>query len=342
MGEAAVRVRGLRRRFGDFWAVDGVDLGVAAGEILGLLGPNGAGKSTVIRMICGLLLPTAGEISVAGIDPVHNPLAVKARIGYMTQHFSLYADLTVAENLSFYGAMYGLRGRALSAALGRWSSALGLGDYMQRPIGEMPPGCRRRAAFACAVIAEPPVLLLDEPTSGVDLQTSDLLWRLCARQAARGAAVLVTTHSMAEAERCERVCILAAGRIVGVGTPRGLADGLRGYMLGVEAGPLGTSVEALKAWPGARAVAVVGRMIRVEVTGALSDAEPQARRAVEQAGGRVTAVRAVEPTLDDVFVHLVTAPPCGAGVSPADHFAAGTAAPPQAQGRPEQGRGARR
>jgi ABC-2 type transport system ATP-binding protein len=179
---------------------------------------------------------------------------------------------------------------------------------MQRPTGEMPPGWTRRAAFACAAIAEPPVLLLDEPTSGVDLETSDLVWRLCAQLAARGAAVLVTTHSMAEAERCERVCILAAGRIAGAGTPRGLADSLRGHMLGVEAEPLGTSVEALKAWPGARAVAVVGRMIRVEVTGASSDAQPQARRAVERAGARVTAVRAVEPTLDDVFVHLVTGP----------------------------------
>ncbi len=306
-GKAVVQVLGLRRRFRDFWAVSGVDLQVGAGEVVGLLGPNGAGKSTIIRMICGLLLPSAGEIAVAGIDPVRRPLAVKARIGYMTQHFSLYRDLTVAENLSFYGAMYGIRGRGLRQAVERWSSGLGLEQYAQRPTGELPPGWAQRLAFACACIAQPPVLLLDEPTSGVDLETSDLVWRLCAQQAARGAAVLVTTHSMAEAERCQRVCIVAAGRIVGEGAPQALADTLRGRILGIQADPLGAGLAALKAWPRAHAVAVVGNRIRVEVTGDPSSAQHQARQVVEQAGARAEAVEIATPTLDDVFVHLATA-----------------------------------
>jgi ABC-2 type transport system ATP-binding protein len=306
-GEAVVEVRGLRRRFGAFCAVDGVDLEVRRGEVLGLLGPNGSGKSTTIRMICGLLRPTEGRISVAGFDPVRNPLAVKQRIGYLTQHFSLYADMTVVENLRFYGALYGLRRRDLADALDRWLELLELGGYAGRRMAELPPGWTRRAGFACAAIAEPPVLLLDEPTSGVDLATSDLMWRLCARQAAAGAAVMVSTHSMAEAERCGRVCIIAAGRIVGEGTPQALEETLRGRMLGVEAEPLGAAVAALKAWPAARAVAVVGRWIRVEVAGDAADAAEEARRWVEAAGARVAAVQALDPSLDDVFVHLVTA-----------------------------------
>jgi ABC-2 type transport system ATP-binding protein len=307
--KAAVEVRGLRRRFGAFWAVDGVDLEVRRGEVVGLLGPNGAGKSTAIRMICGLLTPTAGTISVAGIDPVRNPLAVKARIGYMTQHFSLYGDLTVAENIEFYGALYGLRKAARAEAMERWMTVLALHDFAGRPMGEMPPGWLRRVGFACAVIAEPPVLVLDEPTSGVDLETSDLLWQLCARQARAGAAVLVTTHSMSEAERCERVCVIAAGRVVGQGTPQSLEETLRGRVLGVQAEPIGPSLQALKAWPRARAVAVVGRWLRVEIEGDARSAAEELGQVVAAAGGAVQAIEAVEPTLDDVFLHLVTTEP---------------------------------
>ena len=304
--ETAVCVRGLRRRFGDFWAVDGVDLSVGQGEVVGLLGPNGSGKSTTIRMICGLLVPTEGTIRVAGLDPVRQALAVKSRIGYMTQHFSLYADLTVAENLEFYGATYGLRRRERAEAQERWLSLLGLEDYAHRPLGEAPPGWTRRAAFACAVIADPPVLLLDEPTSGVDRETSDLLWRLCARQAESGAAVLVTTHWLAEAERCDRACIIAAGRVVGEGPPQELRRGLRGRILGVQAEPIGRGLAALKAWERALAVAVVGPWIRVEVEGDAAAAVEEVGRVLEGAGARLKAAEPLEPTLDDVFVHLVT------------------------------------
>jgi ABC-2 type transport system ATP-binding protein len=303
---AVVEVRGLRRRFGAFWAVDGVDLEVRQGEVVGLLGPNGAGKSTTIRMICGLLGPTAGTISVAGADPVHHPLAVKARIGYLTQHNSLYSDLTVAENIEFYAALYGLRSQARADAMGRWMSVLALDSFADRPMAEMPPGWVRRVGFACAVIAEPPVLILDEPTSGVDLETSDLLWQLCARQARAGAAVLVTTHQMGEAERCERVCVIAAGKVVGQGTPQSLEETLRGRVLGVQADPIGPSLRALKAWPRAKAVAIVGRWVRVEIDGDAADAADEARKVVEAAGGTVQAVEPVDPTLDDVFLHLVS------------------------------------
>ncbi|MCX7598963.1 MAG: ABC transporter ATP-binding protein [Armatimonadetes bacterium] len=303
--DAVVRVQGLRRRFGNFWAVDGVDLDVAAGEVVGLLGPNGAGKSTTLRIICGLLVPTAGHVRVAGFDPARQPLAVKRQIGYLTQHFSLYSDLTAQENLLFYGALYGLSGARLTETVGRWLGLVGLESQASRLAGELPPGWTRRLGFACAAIAEPSVLVLDEPTSGVDLETSDLLWGLCGRLAAGGAAVLVSTHSMAEAERCGRVCIMSAGRVVGEGTPQALVDTLQGHMLGIEAEPLGAAVGALKAWPAARAVAVVGRWIRVEVAGDATAMLAEARAVVETAGARVLACQALSPSLDDVFVHLV-------------------------------------
>lgn len=304
--DAVVSVRGLRRRFGDFWAVDGVDLQVAAGEVVALLGPNGAGKSTTMRIICGLLAPTAGHVRVAGLDPARQPLAVKWHIGYLTQHFSLYSDMTAEENLRFYGALYGLRGAGLAEAVRRWLALVGLEAHAKRLAGELPPGWTRRLGFACAAVAEPPVLVLDEPTSGVDLQTSELLWGLCGQLAARGAALLVSTHSMAEAERCSRVCIISAGRVVGEGTPQALVETLQGRMLGVEAEPLGAAVGALKAWPGARAVVVAGRWIRVEVAGDATAMLEGARAAVEAAGARVVACQPLAPSLDDVFVHLVT------------------------------------
>jgi ABC-2 type transport system ATP-binding protein len=305
-GPPTVMVSGLGRRFGRFWAVDGVDMEVKAGEMVALLGPNGAGKSTVIRMICGLLVPTRGTIRVAGLDPARQPVAVKSRIGYMTQHFSLYADLTVVENVEFYGAAYGLRGRVLREAVDRWVSFLELGEYAGRLAGELPPGWARRVAFACAVIGEPPVLLLDEPTSGVDRETSDLLWYLCARQARGGAAVLVTTHWLGEAERCDRVCIMSAGRVVGEGAPQELVRRLRGRVLGVRADPIAAGLSALKAWPRARAVAVGGQWIRVEVDGQAAEAEAEARAVVTRAGATVQAIQVLEPNLDDLFVHLVT------------------------------------
>lgn len=304
--DMVIEVQDLARRFGDFWAVDGLDLSVPQGGVIGLLGPNGAGKSTTMRMVCGLLLPTKGHIRVAGVDPVRDPLAAKEKIGYMTQHFSLYADLTVVENLRFYGAVYGLRQRQLSSALERWLDELELDAYAHRPMSEMPPGWTRRAEFACAVMHDAPVLILDEPTSGVDLDTSDLLWRLCRELAEAGAAILVSTHFMAEAERCDRVNIMAAGRSVAEGTPQGLTEQVRDRILGVQATPLDVALAALTRWSGSRAVTVAGSWIRVEIEGDMANAVVEAQDALEQAGGAVTAVEPLEPTLDDVFLHVVT------------------------------------
>lgn len=301
-----ISVRALRKRFGQFWAVKGVDLSVRAGEIVGLLGPNGAGKSTTIRIICGLLKPTEGQVLVAGRDPAQEPLAVKASIGYVTQHQSLYSDLTVRENVRFYGATCGLRGRHLSDRLELWLDRLHLHDWADQVMREVPPGPARRAAFACAAIGEPPALVLDEPTSGVDMDTSELIWDLCAERRDAGGAVLVTTHWMAEAERCDRVCIMADGRIVGEGEPEALRSRLAGHIVGIDATPVAKAVSALKEWSAARAVAVAGRWIRVEVAGEAADTIREAREIVEASGASVHAVEPLEPMLDDVFVHLVS------------------------------------
>ncbi len=306
-GEVLIEVRGLKKRFGNFWAVRGVDLTVHAGEIVGLLGPNGAGKSTTIRVICGLLRATEGHVRVAGHDPQREPVAVKASIGYVTQHQALYTDLTVRENIRFYGATWGLGGARLEQAVDQWLERMGLEPFADQQMRTVPPGPARRAAFACAAIGDPPILVLDEPTSSVDTETSELIWDLSARHRDAGGAVLVTTHWMAEAERCDRVCIVAAGRIVGQGTPAQLRSRLAGRILGVDAVPSAPAVAALKAWPAARAVAVAGRWIRVEVDGDATAAADEAREVVEAAGARVRAVQPLEPLLDDVFVHLVTA-----------------------------------
>lgn len=303
----AVKARGLSRRFGrDFWAVDSVDLDVHEGEIVGLLGPNGAGKSTTMRMLCGLLLPTEGEISVAGIDPVANPLDVKAHIGYVTQHFSLYADLTVRENLRFYGEVYGVSGADLEDTSDHWIGVLELDRWRDRLMSDMPPGWTRRAMFACAMLPDPPVLILDEPTSGVDLETSDLLWRLCRQQADRGAAVLVSTHFMAEAERCDTVSIMAAGHLLASGTPRDLVGRLEDRMMAVEARPLNVALNALSQWDRSLAATVSGSNIRVEVEGDMQTALQEAQQIVEEAGGSAGDAHTVPPTLDDVFLHIVT------------------------------------
>ncbi|MFO7946014.1 MAG: ABC transporter ATP-binding protein [Armatimonadota bacterium] len=303
----AIRARGLRRRFGrDFWAVDDIDLDVHEGEIVGLLGPNGAGKSTTMRMLCGLLLPTEGEIRVADIDPVQNPLDVKAHIGYVTQHFSLYADLTVRENLRFYGQVYGVRASRLDEVLDYWVEVMELDQWRDRPMSDMPPGWTRRAMFACAMLHDPPVLILDEPTSGVDLETSDLLWRLAREKADDGAAILVSTHFMAEAERCDTVNIMAAGHLVGEGTPQELVSTLQDRMMAVEARPLNVALKALSQWDRSLAATVSGSNIRVEIAGDVQGALQEARQIVEDAGGTAENARRVPATLDDVFLHLVT------------------------------------
>ncbi|MDD5365218.1 MAG: ATP-binding cassette domain-containing protein [Gallionellaceae bacterium] len=214
-----IQVQGLRRRFGDFWAVDGVDFQIRRGEIFGLLGANGAGKTTTFRMLCGLLPPSAGQLQVAGLDLRHAASAARARIGYMSQKFSLYGNLSVAQNLDFFARAYGLSGRTRQDRLDWAASEFELGPYADQLSAELPLGYKQRLAMACALMHRPEIIFLDEPTSGVDPLARREFWQRINGLARQGVTVLVTTHFMEEAEYCDRLAIMAAGRILALAEP---------------------------------------------------------------------------------------------------------------------------
>lgn len=216
---AAIETRGLTRRFGSFTAVSHVSLRVAQGAVMGLLGPNGSGKTTLIRLLLGLLAPSEGEGSVLGHDLRREAERIRRKAGYMSQRFSLYNDLTVAENLSFYGRVYGLKGDDLAARQAELITWAGLEPQQRAMAGELSGGLRQRLAFACAILHRPPLLLLDEPTSGVDAVSRRRFWDLIYSLADQGATVLVTTHYMDEAEHCDRLGMILAGQLVAAGTP---------------------------------------------------------------------------------------------------------------------------
>ncbi|GAB3319053.1 ABC transporter ATP-binding protein [Hymenobacter humi] len=224
-GAAALPViwaEGLSKSFGAFTAVDGISFQVEAGEIFGFLGANGAGKTTAMRMLCGLLTPTGGAATVAGFDVRREPEAIKRRIGYMSQKFSLYEDLTVRENIRFYGGVYGLRTAAIRAKTGELLGRLGLATERDTLVGSLPLGWKQKLAFSVALLHDPAVVFLDEPTGGVDPITRRQFWDLIYETAARGVTVFITTHYLDEAEYCDRVSIMVDGRLDALGTPAGL------------------------------------------------------------------------------------------------------------------------
>lgn len=221
----AVEVRELTRRFGSFTAVDAVSFEVAAGEVFGFLGANGAGKTTVIRMLTGLLAPTSGSARVAGFDVLTETAAVRRSIGYMSQRFSLYDDLTVRENATLYGGIYGLPDRLIEARVEGMLGTLRLEQAAGSLVGTLPLGWKQKLAFAVAMLHEPAVVFLDEPSGGVDPVTRRQLWEMIYAAAARGTTIFVTTHYMDEAEYCDRVCMMVDGRIAAMGTPAELEHG---------------------------------------------------------------------------------------------------------------------
>jgi len=218
----AIEARGLARNFGSFAAVGGIDLSVARGEVFGLLGANGAGKTTAIRMLCGTLAPTRGQVRIAGIDMVRQARRLRGRIGYVTQRFTLYGDLTVLENLHLQAGLYGVRGPRLATRIDWALDRLNLRDSLHRLAAQIPLGTQRRLAVACALLHEPDVLFLDEPTSGIDPLARQRLWELIYELAETGIGVLVTTHYMDEALFCDRLALMDAGRIIADGTPQEL------------------------------------------------------------------------------------------------------------------------
>jgi ABC-2 type transport system ATP-binding protein len=303
----AVETRELTRRFGAFTAVDRVSLKVDAGEIFGFLGANGAGKSTTIRMLCGLLRPSSGTALVLGTDVARDPEGVKRRIGYMSQRFSLYDDLTVGQNLRFFGGAYGLRG-ASAREREAWAVHMaGLEGKEGRVTGELPGGWKQRLALACAVMHRPRVVFLDEPTSGVDPISRRRFWRLIDEMAADGVTVFVTTHYLDEAEYCHRLALIHAGRLVALGTVSQLKRVFAGNsVLEVTAPRVGAALEAISGQPWAVETSVFGTRLHVVVRDP-AEGRREIERLLAGAGNPASSIEGILPSIEDVFIHHVEA-----------------------------------
>jgi ABC-2 type transport system ATP-binding protein len=305
--DAPVSARDLVKRFGDFVAVDRISLEAHRGEVVGFLGPNGAGKSTTIRMLCGLLRPTAGQAIVAGYDVAREPEHVRQRIGYMSQKFSLYNDLRVIENIRFFASLYDVPPSTLKEREAWVLDMAGLSGRESTLTGTLPSGWKQRLALGCAVLHRPPILFLDEPTSGVDPISRRQFWELIHSMAADGVTVLVTTHYMDEAEYCNRLVLIFQGRIVASGSPTELKQrAMSGELLLVECEPLGVALDLLQQTPDVSDVAVFGNALHVVVPDAKA-AIPRIRTALSQHGARVTKMEPIRPSLEDVFVSLTAA-----------------------------------
>jgi len=302
--DVPVEVRELTRKFGDFTAVDGVTFSVKSGEIFGFLGPNGAGKTTTIKMLTGLLSPTSGQGFVAGRDVRTEVHAVKRRIGYMSQRFSLYPDLTVDENVRLFAELYGVLGERLEERR-RWILEMaGLEHAPSRLTGDLPLGWKQRLALGCALVHEPPILFLDEPTSGVDPVARRRFWDLIDDLSAAGTTVFVSTHYMEEAEYCHRLALMNRGRLIALDTPAALRGRLTEPILRVATDDAPASVEALRGVAGVVDAALFGRAMHVVVED-VEQGREVVTRALAGAGREVREVSLVEPSLEDVFVSLV-------------------------------------
>jgi ABC-2 type transport system ATP-binding protein len=298
-------VDGLVKRFGSFEALAGVSFSVAPGEVMGFLGPNGAGKSTLIRILCGLLRPSGGRALVAGIDVSKDPEAVRRRIGYMSQRFSLYNDLSVTENLRFFGGIYGVPRDRIEERIAFAVEMAGLKGREDTLVATLAGGWKQRLALGAAILHRPMILFLDEPTSGVDPQSRRRFWDLIQMLGAEGVSVLVSTHYMDEAEYCQRIALINRGRLIALGTPRELKQrSLEGELLALACTDIGAAAGLVRAAPGVRDASVFGNALHVVVDDAGRRADELVR--LLAAHGIVNAVaQRIEPTLEDSFVHLV-------------------------------------
>jgi ABC-2 type transport system ATP-binding protein len=300
----AIIARNLVRRFGDFTAVDRVSFAVAPGEIFGFLGPNGAGKTTTIRMLNGLLPPSEGNAEVAGLDVTREPQKVKRRIGYMSQLFSLYPDLSVLENIEFFAGLYEVTGERWKERRDWVLETAGLTDRGRSTTGTLPLGLKQRLALGTALIHEPAILFLDEPTSGVDPISRRSFWGLIRDFAARGTTVMVSTHYMEEAEYCHRLALMNRGRLVALDTPAALREQMQDPILAITTDDAPAAVRALRGLPGIEDVTMFGRVLHAVVQD-----EAAARAAIParlaELGLTMSSVSRIAPNLEDVFAALV-------------------------------------
>ncbi len=301
----SVEVENLVKRFGSFTAVDRISFQTRTGEVFGLLGPNGSGKSTTIRILCGLLHPSSGRATVAGYDVVEAPEQIRRNIGYMSQKFSLYADLTVLENLRFYAGMYGVPADAVKARIGWALEMAGLRGRESSSTATLSGGWKQRLALGCAVLHRPPIVFLDEPTSGVDPLSRRLFWELIQRMSDEGVTIFVTTHYMDEAEYCNRLALMYRGELVALGTPSELRRGsINGVLLLLECDRIGDALERVRRIDGVHDAAVFGNALHLVV----SDVEVGSaiRAALERDNIVVARLQPIRPSLEDAFVALTT------------------------------------
>jgi ABC-2 type transport system ATP-binding protein len=302
----AITVSDLTRRFGGFVAVDRVNFEVAQGEVFGFLGSNGAGKSTTIRMLCGLLKPTSGTATVGGVDVGRDPEGVKRRIGYMSQRFSLYERLTVDENIRFFGGIYGLDRERLAARRRFVLEMAGLAGRERTLAADLAGGWRQRMALGCAILHEPPIVFLDEPTGGVDPLSRREFWSLIDQLSASAVTVLVTTHYLDEAEHCHRVAIIHGGRLAAIGTTDELKRIFEGRTI-VEV-QAANPVETMRLLDGVSEIektSVFGTSVHAVLRGSAGDATALVRRHLEAAAIGVVSTAIVQPSLEDVFLEVV-------------------------------------
>lgn len=303
--EPVVRARDLTKRFGAFIAVDKLNLDIARGEIVGFIGPNGAGKSTTIRMLCGLLRPNGGQAQVAGYDVARDPESVRAHIGYMSQKFSLYNDLTCRENLRFFAGIYRIPRAELAQRLDFALEMAGLKGRENDLVSTLAGGWRQRLALGCAILHRPSVLFLDEPTSGVEPDARRRFWDLIHQLSGDGVTVLVSTHYMDEAEYCNRIALIDAGKLVAIGTPSALREHeLGGRLYEIECDPLGAALELLHGNAHVYDAAIFGDKLHVLLH---QDASMQPLISLlRDANIEVGAAHEIRPSLEDVFVRLVS------------------------------------
>ncbi len=301
----AIELNKLTKKFGPFTAVNEVSFTIPTGEVFGLLGPNGAGKTTTIRMLCGLLLPTSGEARVLGFDAARQPEQVKRRIGYMSQKFALYNDLTVFENLDFYASLYGIPSGQRKARVAELIEMAGLRGHETMQAANLSGAWRQRLALACAIVHEPPMLFLDEPTAGVDPVSRREFWDMIYELAGRGVSVLATTHYMDEAEFCNLIGMMHNARLVALDDPDALKANYPGTLLEIECDAPWQAETVAAHLPGVMDVALHGVLLHVTVPD--PSFQPTVVEALSAQGIAVRRTEVVLPSLEDVFVSMAEA-----------------------------------